>query len=359
MYFRESGPSTVLQSASMSRLLKAAGVTAALAAAGVVVERKMIAAPRYHGPPSDHFDGRRFHNHRDGWQTEGSFLKWQLTKRPGAWREWIDSQAGPAPEGRVDGGRVRITWVNHATLLVQIDGVNILTDPIWSERCSPVSFAGPKRHRAPGLQLEDLPKLDAILVSHNHYDHLDLPTLRRLANTRIYTPLGNSAIIARAGIFSARDLDWWQSAKISDRVSITLVPSQHFCARAISDRNATLWGGFVISGPSGHVYFAGDTGWGDHFAQIAAKFQPIRAALLPIGAYLPRWFMKPAHISPAEAVEAHHVLRAGTSIAMHYGTFRLGDDGELEPAEDLRRALQANGNPRFLMIEHGQGVEIP
>jgi L-ascorbate metabolism protein UlaG (beta-lactamase superfamily) len=230
---------------------------------------------------------------------------------------------------------------------------------MWSARASPVSFLGPRRHRAPGLRFEDLPPIDAALVSHNHYDHLDLQTLRRLASTRIYTPLGNSALIARAGIFSARDLDWWQSAAITDRVRVTLVPAQHFCARSVSDRNATLWGGFVISGPSGHVYFAGDTGWGDHFAQIAARFEPIRAALLPIGAYLPRWFMKPAHIDPFEAVEAHHVLRAGTSIAMHYGTFKLGDDGEHEPPADLRRALKANGNPRFWMIEHGQGVEIP
>jgi L-ascorbate metabolism protein UlaG (beta-lactamase superfamily) len=343
----------------MARLIKVAGVAAAAAALGIVIDRTMIAAPRYRGPRSDHFDGHRFHNHRDGWQSEGSFLKWQLTKKPGPWRDWIPSEPGPAPDRSVDGGRLRITWINHATLLVQMDGVNILTDPIWSERCSPVPFAGPKRHRAPGIRFEDLPPIDAVLVSHNHYDHLDLPTLRRLASSRIFTPLGNSALIARAGIFSARDLDWWQSAPVRDGVTVTAVPAQHFCARSISDRNATLWGGFVISGPSGHVYFAGDTGWGDHFAEIATRFQPIRAAMLPIGAYLPRWFMKPAHIDPLEAVQAHLTLQAGTSIAMHYGTFHLGDDGEHEPAADLRRALKANGEPRFLAVEHGQGVEIP
>lgn len=305
-------------------------------------------------PVSDHFDGRRFHNVRPGWQSGGSFLKWQLTKKPGPWPRWIDSQPGPPPPRRVDDGRVRVTWINHATLLMQLDGVNLLTDPIWSERCSPVSFAGPKRHRAPGLRFDDLPEIDAILVSHNHYDHLDLPTLRRFPNRKIFTPLGNAALLD-----NATDLDWWDSVKLTDRVTVTLVPAQHFCARGLFDRNATLWGGFVIRAPSGNVYFAGDTGWGDHFAEIAKRFGPIRVAMLPIGAYLPRWFMRPAHISPAEAVEAHFALEARTSIAMHYATFRLGDDGYHEPANDLRAALAARGNPPVVMIEHGIGVDLP
>lgn len=318
-----------------------------------------FASPRYRGPVSDHFDGERFHNHAEGWQSEGSFLKWQVTKKPGPWPEWVDSVPGPAPERRVGEGRVRVTWVNHASLLVQMDSVNILTDPIWSERCSPVSFAGPKRHRAPGLRFEDLPPLDAILVSHNHYDHLDIPTLRRFENVKIFTPLGNAALMAQHGVASGRDLDWWQYAQLTDNVKITCVPAQHFCARTITDRNRTLWGGFVISGPSGQVYFAGDTGWGEHFAQIRERLGEIRAALLPIGAYLPRWFMKPAHISPAEAVEAHRVLGARTSIAMHYATWRLGDDGYEQPVIDLRAALEANGNPRFLVVEHGAGIDVP
>ena len=314
---------------------------------------------RYRGPVSDHFDGRRFDNHQSGWQTEGSFLKWQVTKKPGPWRKWIDDPPGPAPVTRVDDGRIRVTWVNHATLLVQFDGVNLLTDPIWSERCSPVSFAGPKRHRRPGIRFEDLPPLDAVLVSHNHYDHLDIPTLKRLRAPRILTPLGNSAIMARHGVANAADLDWWQEAAISDRVKVTQVPAQHFCARGLHDRNATLWGGFVISGPSGHVYFAGDTGWGKHFAEIGERFGEIRVALLPIGAYLPRWFMKSAHISPAEAVDAHFAVRARTSIAMHYGTFRLGDDGETEPVDDLRAALPKKGDPPVLAVEHGRAVDVP
>ena len=343
----------------MRRLTRIAGLAAVAAALGVIVERTMIASPRYRGPVTDHFDGKRFHNHQSGWQSEGSFLKWQLTKKPGAWAKWIESQPGPAPVARVDDGRVRVTWVNHATLLVQMDGVNILTDPIWSERCSPVSFAGPKRHRPPGIRFEDLPPIDAVLVSHNHYDHLDIPTLRRLRGSRIFTPLGNSALMARHGVPGATDLDWWQETALTDRVKITMAPAQHFCARSVFDRDQTLWGGFVISGPSGNVYFAGDTGWGKHFAEIGAKFGEIRVALLPIGAYLPRWFMKPAHISPAEAVDAHLAVRARTSIAMHYGTFRLGDDGQTQPVEDLRAALAEKGNPPVLAVEHGRAIDVP
>ena len=388
----------------MKRIALFAGAAAALA---VALERS-FASPRYRGPHSDHFDGDRFHNHQSGWQTEASFLKWQMNRQRGEWRDWVDAPPGPPPPDRVGDGKLRVTFINHATTLIQMDGVNILTDPIWSERCSPVSFAGPKRHRPPGIRFEDLPKIDVVLVSHNHYDHLDLPTLRRLRrehDPRIFTPLGNAAIIEGrrasrpqatgvspvatgtntprqdAAALRARrppsdstgsntpnqnataprataELDWWQSAQ-HDAVTITAVPAQHFCARAISDRNRTLWGGFVISGPSGNVYFAGDTGWGKHFAEVRERFRDIRLALLPIGAYLPRWFMKPAHISPVEAVDAHLTLGAKTSVAIHFGTFDLGDDGELEPVENLRKAIAAKGNSDFVVLDFGEGRDVP
>ncbi|HEX9985168.1 MAG TPA: MBL fold metallo-hydrolase [Thermoanaerobaculia bacterium] len=339
----------------MKRLAKAAGVLAALAAIGFVLERRTIASPPYEGPPSDHFDGKRFRNREP--HPEGSVMKWMMNRQLGPWRKWVESRPGPPPAQRVAEG-IRVTWVNHATILVQMDGVNFLTDPIWSERTSPVSFAGPKRHRPPGLRFEDLPPIDAVLVSHNHYDHLDLPTLRRLGKTRIVTPLGNSALMARHGVPSGHDLDWWQSVQITDRVKVTLVPAQHFCSRGMSDRDRTLWGGFVISGPSGHAFFAGDTGWGTHFKEIGDRFQPMRLAMLPIGAYLPRWFMKRIHIDPAEAVDAHYALRAQTSMAMHFGTWDLGDDGEMEPVKDLQQALAAKGNPRFVVLEHGVGYDV-
>jgi L-ascorbate metabolism protein UlaG (beta-lactamase superfamily) len=346
----------------MRRLLKAAGVTAAAAALGTAAERLVIAAPHYHGPPSDHFDGETFHNVEIAGRSEGSFLKWMMTREPGFWREWVDAPPGPKPPDRVDRGGLRATFVNHATLLIQMDGVNFLTDPMWSERCSPVSFAGPKRHRPPGIRFGDLPPIDAVLVSHNHYDHLDIPTLWELrvrSNPRVITPLGNSLLMSRYGIGGATELDWWQHTPITDGVKVTLVPAQHFCARALSDRNRTLWGGFVISGPSGNVYFAGDSGFGGHFQRIADRFPSVRLALLPIGAYLPRWFMKPVHIDPTHAVRAHRVLGARTSIAMHFGTFALGDDGMDDPVRELESAMAANGDPNFWVLDHGEGRDLP
>lgn len=338
--------------------LKSGLIAAGVGAAAVAAERLLLAAPRYRGPRSDHFDGDRFHNHHGREQSiQGSFLRWQMTKEPGWWPEWIETPPGPPPPERVNGDTLRVTFINHATLLVQVNSVNILTDPIWSHRTSPVSFAGPPRHRPPGIRFDDLPPIDVVLVSHNHYDHLDIPTLRMLAERhrpRIVTPLGNAALMRRHGIRGAVERDWWESDG-----AITVVPARHFCARGISDRNRNLWGGFVVAAPRGNVYFAGDTGWGAHFAEIGRRFAPIRLALLPIGAYLPRWFMQPVHIDPAQAVDAHRALGASTSVAMHYGTFALGDDGMDEPVRELRSVLAERGEDRFWILAEGEGKEIP
>ena len=363
------------------KIVRNVAIGAGIVGGAVAIERNLIAAPRYRGAVTDHFDGERFRNADPSWQSERSFLKWQFEREPGFWPRWIESEAGPAPVARVGGGRMRVTWVNHATLLLQAEDLNILTDPIWSERCSPVSFLGPRRHRAPGLRLRDLPPIDVVLVSHNHYDHLDVPTLHRLQwkfAPLIITPLGNSLLLKRHGIATrstraagparapappqnrpsrATELDWWESVRVNDHVEITCVPSQHFCARGLSDRNRALWGGFVIATRSGNAYFAGDTGWGSHFEWIRGRFQSIRLAMLPIGAYLPRWFMRPAHIDPAEAVEAHKVLGADVSVPMHYGTFRLSDEGEAQPVDDLRRAIASSGVSSFEVIRHGEGFE--
>lgn len=259
---------------------------------------------------------------------------------------------------------MRVTFVNHATALLQMDGVNILTDPIWSERCSPVSFAGPKRAVPPGLRLEQLPPIDVILVSHNHYDHLDLPTLRRLAaehSPRILVPTGNRPLLERAGVGGADELAWWKSVVVADGVRIAAVPARHFSGRGFFDRNRSLWAGFVISGPAGSAYFAGDTGFGPHFQEIRGRFGSPRVAFLPIGAYRPEWFMSRVHMSPDEALRAHRILGAGTSVGVHFGTFRLADDGQDEPPARIEALLrdEVGPRPRFWILGFGEGRDVP
>jgi L-ascorbate metabolism protein UlaG (beta-lactamase superfamily) len=335
-------------------VVKAAAIAAGTVGAAVALDR-LFATPRYRGPKSDHFDGERFHNADRSMQRDGDFLKWVMNRERGFWPRWVDARPGAPPPERVDD--LRITFINHSTTLIQIDGINILTDPVYSHRVSPVGFTGPRRHRPPGIRFRDLPPIDLVLVSHNHYDHLDLATLRSLQSAhgpRIITPLGNGALMVRNGLRKSIELDWWQRFE-----NVTVVPAQHFSARALSDRNRNLWGGFVVHSARGNVYFAGDTGWGSHFDEIGSHFSPIRLALLPIGAYLPRWFMRPAHIEPAEAVKAHERLGASTSVAIHFGTFPLGDDGELDPVRDLQRAIEANANPRFWILNHGEGRDVP
>ncbi|HVR83269.1 MAG TPA: MBL fold metallo-hydrolase, partial [Planctomycetota bacterium] len=250
--------------------------------------------------------------------------------------------------------------MNHATVLLQMDGLNILTDPIWSYRCSPLSFIGPRRRRPPGLRFEDLPPIDVILISHNHYDHLDLPTLRSLAardGPRILTGLGNREFLESRGIGKSQDLDWWEDADLGPGVRLRAVPAQHFSGRGLRDRDGSLWMGFVITGGAGSVYFAGDTGFGPHFQEIRNRCGPARLALLPIGAFQPEWFMSRVHLSPEEAIEAHRLLGAGTSMAIHFGTFQLADDGEDLPAERIRSALHVHSNPapRFWVPGFGEG----
>ena len=325
----------------------------------------VFSAPGYGGSASDHFDGRRFHN-QDLIPDHGfsDFLKWQFNRDPGAWNDSMGVEPGQPPPERVGMGELRVTFVNHSTVLIQMDSLNILTDPMWSERCGPVLWAGPRRVRPPWIRFEDLPPVDVVIVSHNHYDHMDVPTLKRLAEEhrpRIFVGLGNGAFLAEKGIGGARDMDWWQSVHLTSDVRLTSVPVQHFSARGTCDRNRTLWTGYVVEGPAGAVYFAGDTGWGRHFEQARERFGPFRLALLPIGAFRPRWFMAPVHLSPEEAVRAHKVLGASTSMAIHFGTFRLGDDGQDEPVEHLVQALADSSlSPeRFRVLGFGEGRDVP
>jgi L-ascorbate metabolism protein UlaG (beta-lactamase superfamily) len=322
-----------------------------------------LSGPRYRGPPSDHFDGKQFFNpsgarpHRSA----GDLLQWQRTRQPGFWSEHPNARPGPRPPKRVGKGALRVTFINHATTLIQQDGMNILTDPIWAERASPFLPIGPKRVRPPGLKLTDLPPLDAVVISHNHYDHLDVQTLKTLQHgfprLRIFAGLGNKAFLESEGLKNITELDWWQSAQLG-AVTVTSVPTQHFSNRGLLDADFTLWTGYVITGAAGKTYFAGDTGFGPHFEQVGKKLGPFRCAILPIGAYRPEWFMSPIHVTPEQAAEAAKKLRAKVAIPIHYGTFALADDGEFEPIERLLAAT--NDDPdSWRVLDFGEGFDVP
>lgn len=318
-----------------------------------------FSVPGYRGPASDHFDGRRFQNQSGTLHVGfGDATRWMVTRKPGPWGTVRRIDTAPNPPALVGAGDLRVTFINHATTLIQMDGVNILTDPIWSDRCSPLSWMGPRRARPPGIRFQQLPHIDVVLLSHNHYDHLDLPTLRRLAREHrpsFVAPLGNREFLRRRGI-PAAELDWWQRLHLQDGVALTCVPAQHFSSRGLFDRDRTLWAGFVVTGPAGTVYFAGDTGFGPHFAQVRERFGPVRLALLPIGAFRPEWFMSRVHMSPDEALEAHRILEAGTSVATHFGTFRLADDGQNEALERIEALVRAQDPaPRLWVLGFGEG----
>jgi L-ascorbate metabolism protein UlaG (beta-lactamase superfamily) len=328
---------------------------------------------------SDHFDGNLYFN--PGTPQPSSSVQSQTSTRGRSWWIWRlifgtdwpewpeikDSISVPAPVSRVPEGVLRVTPVGHATFLIQVDGLNILTDPIWSDRCSPISWIGPRRHKKPGIRFEDLPPIDVVLVSHSHYDHLDLPTLKQLAKRgtqRAIVPLGNLDLVRGTGIPNVDEFDWWQSTPLSGNVTITLVPAQHFSSRSLWDRNKTLWGGFVISGPSGNVYFAGDTGYGPHFREIARRFSPVRVAILPISPFQPRQSNEPPrishHMGPLEAIPAHKDLNAQVSIAAHFQVFQLGPDGFDDALNELSTTLEEHNlsHDAFVALQPGQSLEL-
>ncbi len=325
-----------------------------------------FSGPAYSGPASDHFDGVHFFNRNPGARHNfKTFLGWVMNRNRGPWPEKADgNEPGPAPPPKVEKGRLLVTPVGHGTFLIQMDGANILTDPIWSDRASPVDFTGPQRVASPGLRLEDLPPIDAILISHNHYDHLDLPTLRAIAARQrpaVITTLGNGPLIRQAGFENVTELDWWGETGLPGGMRVSCVPAQHFSGRGMRDTYKTLWGGFVLEGSGGPVYFAGDTGYAGHFAEIGRRFGPVRLALLPIGAYKPEWFMWPGHMGPEGALKAHAELGARASMAMHFGVFPLGDDGRYEAAEALKAGIEKAplNDSRFILPTWGQGIELP
>lgn len=322
----------------------------------------------YQGAVSDHFDGKRFHN-TFGVETTNYFASlgnfrdfaWQGV---GAWGE-TKNASYPPPSERVFGDGVRLTFINHSTLLIQTQGLNILTDPIWSDYAGPYALVSPSRYRAVGLEFDALPPIDVVVVSHSHYDHMDLPSLTRLAerfHPKFYVGLGNASLLQEAGILQVQELDWWTSANLGPGLELIGVPAQHWSRRAALDKDKRLWLGYVFKTPQGAYYFAGDTAMGRHFDEIQQRYGPISLAMLPIGSYRPAVVMQGSHLSPDQALQAHDMLQSKLSVAMHFGTFRLGLDGQYEAVDRLKSLLasrKAESNNDFRVLDFGQSLELP
>ena len=345
---------------SRRRILTGAGLALASGAAWLSFGGRSANA-YYNGSVSDHFDGRVFFNRGvEGPKSFGEFLRWNLMETSESWPDNFPSPHAPPSASLLQdrqNDRVRVIYIGHASFLVQAQGHNILFDPVWSERASPVSFAGPKRFNPPGIAFDDLPRIDTIVITHNHYDHLDVVTVGRLwakFKPRIVTPLGNDTVLKREVFSGAYTLpsglridavDWGHTTELAAGVKLHAVPSLHWSARGMRDRRHALWASFVLETPAHRLYCVGDTGFGDGatFRAIRERFGEVDMALLPIGAYEPRWFMKSQHMNPADAVAAFELLGAKRALGHHWGTFKLTNEGIERPAQDLGRALAEKG----------------
>jgi len=342
-------------------------VAAGLAGAAALSSFWNFRMPSYEGPASDHFDGQRFFD-SDGMPPKSflDVLRWQFSRKPAPWPEQVPSAFADAPPPRVDGDRVRLSFVGHVSWLIQTAGLNILVDPVWSQRASPVSFAGPQRRNEPGIAFDALPPIDVVLVSHGHYDHLDLPTLSRLTaafSPRVVTPLGNDLTMTSSDPkIRAEAFDWHDRVALNDRVAVTLVPTRHWNARGLFDRNKALWASFVLHTAAGNIYIVCDSGYGEgrHFRLVGKAHAPLRLAILPIGAYEPRWFMRDQHMNPEDAVKAFADCGAAQALAHHHGTFQLTDEAFGAPRQALQAALAEAGiaPERFAAPYPGQVWEL-
>lgn len=348
------------------RKLLGLGTGAALAAGGGLYVRSDQAS-YYDGPASHNFDGLRFFDtHGVSDKSINDRLAFWTTRYTSDWPEAAPSPFADKPPRRVDDRTLRISFVGHASILLQTGGRNILIDPVWSDRVSPFSFVGPQRRNVPGVAFDALPPLDAILVSHCHYDHLDVATLSALATphrARVITPLGNDTIMKSFDASIAAEAhDWYKPVQIAPGFTVTQAPMRHWSARTLMDRNKALWSAFIIETPAGRIYHVGDSGYGTghHFKEARAKFGPFKLAILPIGAYEPRWFMQDQHMNPTDAVQAFIDTGAELGLAHHFGTFRMSAEAYGQPEREHDVALKAANIPgeRFRRLKPGQTWEI-
>jgi L-ascorbate metabolism protein UlaG (beta-lactamase superfamily) len=325
--------------------------------------------PYYFGPKSDHFDGKKFFDKDSPNKKFADLIKFFKGKEEFSkpWPNLLATSICKTAEKEVKGDKINITYVNHSTFLIQTQGINILTDPIWSKRASPVSFAGPKRVVNPGIDFKTLPKIDYVLISHNHYDHLDIPTLKALkkhSNPKILTGLGVCYYlnVKKNLALDCRELDWHENFtpenNSKNHLQFIFTPSKHWSKRSLFDTKATLWGAFVIKTAQGNIYFAGDTGYGKHFKEAQAKYGNFIASLISIGAYEPRWFMKDNHLNPADAILAHRDLASKISIAMHFETFKLSYEGYGEAENELGKLLKEQQIKNFIIPTLGQNIAV-
>lgn len=351
----------------MNRRRFVAALALPVLAAGGFVGLRSNYNPYYSGPKSDHFDGMQFFI--DGFTQEKSrldLLRWQAGRQKATWPA-ANPGVEDKPPQRVRGSALRVSYVGHATVLIQTHGLNILVDPVWAERASPFQFAGPKRINTPGVGLASLPPLDAVLVSHNHYDHLDLTTLGLLAGMHpkamFLTPLGNDAIMQGAvPAARLRTFDWGAAFDLAPGCRVHFEPCYHWSARGLFDRRMALWAAFVLETPSGKIYHIADTGFADGylFRKAREKHGAFRLAIIPIGAYEPRWFMRDHHIDPDEAVKVLQLCGAEQALAHHWGTFQLTDEAHDEPPQRLAQALTRENiaGARFAVKRPGEVLEI-